>query len=125
MEKRLGIRIFWLTVGLVSVGLGIGGVVLPLLPTTPFVLLAAFAFARSSPRLSAWLEGHPQFGPLITNWREHGAIGRQVKIASIVVILLAFLLSILLAVPIWILAIQFFVLAGAATFILTRPSGSQ
>lgn len=124
MDKRFGIRLFWLVVGLLSLGLGTAGAVLPLLPTTPFLLLAAFAFARSSPRLSSWLDAHPQFGPLIRNWRNHGAISRRAKIAALVVILLTPVLSLALGFAGWIIAVQLVVLTIVATFILTRPGVS-
>lgn len=125
MDKRFGLRLFWLTVGLVSLGLGIIGTVLPLLPTTPFLLLAAFAFARSSPKLANWLDSHPQFGPLIANWREHGAISRPAKIAAVVVILLTSAISITLTFDGWIIAVQLAVLGIVAVFILSRPDGAE
>lgn len=88
MNKRFGIRLFWLIAGLIFLGLGIVGAVLPLLSTTPFLLLAAFAFTRSSPRLANWLDNNPQFGLLIANWREHGAIGKNAKIGTMAAIVL-------------------------------------
>ncbi|RED15287.1 YbaN family protein [Parasphingopyxis lamellibrachiae] len=124
MDKRLGIRLFWLVIGVVSLGLGAAGAILPLLPTTPFLLVAAFAFARSSPRLAAWLDAHRQFGPLIRNWRDHGAISRRAKIAAMSVILLTPVLSLVLGFAGWIIAVQIVVLSIVATFILTRPDGS-
>lgn len=125
MDKRLGIRLFWLVIGLISLGLGTAGAVLPLLPTTPFLLVAAFAFARSSPRLAAWLDAHPQFGPLIRNWRDHGAISRRAKIAAILVILATPALSFALGFAGWIIAIQLLVLAIVSAFILSRPDGAR
>lgn len=56
------VRALWLTLGLVSTACGVAGVVLPLVPTTPFLLLAAYAFARSSPRLHNWIMMHPRLG---------------------------------------------------------------
>lgn len=76
-------RHFFLVAGWVSLVLGGIGVVLPLLPTVPFIILAAFCFARSSPRLEAWLVEHPQFGPHITAWRDKGAISRRGKVAAL------------------------------------------
>ena len=72
---RPGLRLF----GVAATGAAAVGVVLPLWPTTPFALLAAWAFARSSPRLEAWLRGHPSLGPAIRAWRERRAIPRKAK----------------------------------------------
>lgn len=86
-------RHFYLVAGWASLGLGAIGAFLPLLPTVPFVILAAFCFARSSPRLEAWLLTHPHFGHHIVAWREKGAISRKGKVAAT----LAFAFSIVLA----------------------------
>jgi uncharacterized protein len=75
-------RIVYLMSGFASLVLAGVGVVLPLLPTVPLVILAAFCFARSSPRLEAWLVGHPQMGPHIVAWREHGAVSRRGKVMA-------------------------------------------
>lgn len=71
------------TAGVVSTGLGLVGIVLPLLPTTPFLLLAAACFVRSSSRLYNWLISHKWFGPHIRNYREHKAIAMNVKLWTI------------------------------------------
>lgn len=87
-------RQLYLAAGLTAVALGSIGIILPLLPTVPFMILAAFCFARSSPRLEAWLLDHKVFGPHIRNWRDRRAITRRGKWAATV----AFLVSIVLAV---------------------------
>jgi uncharacterized protein len=67
---------------IVSLAVGIVGIFVPILPTVPFVLLAAWAAARSSPRLSAWLEGHPRFGVYIREWRQGGVVRRPAKLLA-------------------------------------------
>lgn len=115
-------RMFWLSLGVASVGLAGLGAALPLLPTTPFLLLAAFAFARSSPRAEAWLVNHPHFGPLIANWRLYGSISPRVKLISSLFMAGALALSVAMGFAFWITALQAAVLAIVATFILTRPN---
>lgn len=116
-------RLFWLLAGLLFTGLAFIGIVLPLVPTTPFLLLAAFCFARSSQKLSAWLYRHRLFGPLLTNWEEHGAIGRRTKILSVVMLVATPVASYLLGSKLWVLAIQIPIVMGSGWFILTRPNG--
>lgn len=118
-------RAMWILLGVTSLLLGAIGVVLPLLPTTPFVILAAFAFARSSPRLARWLEESRTFGPIIADWRRHGAIAPRFKILAVSMMAAAFGLSVAMSLSGWVLFAQGVAIAGAATFILTRPSGPR
>ena len=87
-------RWLWLVVAYLSIGMAMLGVLLPGLPTTEFVLLAAWAASRSSPRLAAWLESHRLFGPLLRDWQNGGLIARRTKWVASLSMLLA--LSILL-----------------------------
>ncbi len=114
-------RVFWLLAGLLFVAIGAIGVILPLLPTTPFLLVATYCFARSSERLNRWLLTHRTFGPLINNWQNYGSIDRRSKRISMIVIALTPVITILIGVPWWALAAQLVVLSLSATFILTRP----
>ncbi len=92
-------RALWLLIGLLATGAGIAGIVLPLVPTTPFLLVAAFAFARSSDRLHSWLVTHPRLGPPITDWRDHGAISRRAKVLAVAVMLATLAMAVLSAGP--------------------------
>jgi uncharacterized membrane protein YbaN (DUF454 family) len=108
-------------IGFVSLALAAIGIVVPLLPTTPLVLVSAIAFANSSERLHQWLLDHNVFGPLIANWRRHGAISRPAKIASLVSMVAIVVISLLVAVPTYVIVIQVLVLGAVATFIVSRP----
>ncbi|MDF3237897.1 MULTISPECIES: YbaN family protein [Pseudomonas] len=79
----------------VSLGIGLVAIVVPGLPTTEFILLAAWAATKSSPRLSAWLEKHRLFGPILFNWRNGKIIARRAKISATVSMLLCALLMLL------------------------------
>ncbi len=114
-------RLTWLVVGCLSLALGAIGIAVPLLPTTPLILLAAFAFARSSNRLHEWLITHDVFGTLIDNWQRHGAISRRAKIASVVSMIALLVISLAMAAPTVVIVVQLVVLGAVALFILTRP----
>lgn len=116
------VRACWLAVGLLALVLGCVGILIPLLPTTPFLLLAVFAFAQSSERLHDWLVEHPILGIFIQDWRRYGAINRRAKLVSVVSMVAVFALSLILGLTTPVLIVQAVALAGAATFVLTRPS---
>lgn len=116
-------RGLWLALGGVFLALGLLGVVLPVLPTTPFLLLAAGCFARSSPRLHRWLLGHPAFGPPIRNWEENGAISRRAKRLAVGSMAAVWGLSLLVGLPWSALVVQTVLIGIGAAFVLTRPDG--
>lgn len=120
---RAAARLGWLALGFVFVALGIIGALLPLMPTTIFLILAAGCFARSSPRLEAWLLDHPHFGPTLRAWRRDRAIPRRAKALACTGIAAGFAIFLATARPHWPLALVVGVLmAGCAAFILTRPN---
>lgn len=88
-------RLLYVLLAYISLGVGMVGLVVPGLPTTEFILLAAWAAAHGSPRLSAWLENHRVFGPMLANWRNGKTIGRSAKIAASLSMLLGLLLMLL------------------------------
>jgi len=115
-------RLLWASLGLISVFLGAIGIFLPLLPTVPFMLLAAFCFARSSERLHNWLISHPAFGPPILNWQTRGAISLKGKRLATLSIVFVFAISLFSGLGVSILAIQAFVLCCVLLFLWTRPN---
>ncbi|MCW2307322.1 YbaN family protein [Rhodobium gokarnense] len=115
-------RLIWMALGFLSLALGAAGAVLPLLPTTPFLLLAAFSFARSSERFHDWLVNHRYFGPPIRDWRESGAISPRAKILGTTAMAGAVALSAAIGVPPMLLAVQAAVMIPVCLFIWTRPS---
>ncbi|MCG6122991.1 MAG: YbaN family protein [Microvirga sp.] len=114
-------RLVWQGIAWTSLMLGALGVVLPLLPTTPFLLLSAWCFARSSPRFHDWLIHHPRFGPSIEAWRDQGAISRRAKGLALLSIAASLAIAVAAGVPAWALALQAVCLAAVTIFILSRP----
>lgn len=86
-------RYTYLSLAWVFLGLGVLGAFLPLLPTTVFIILAAWAFAKSSPEREAWLLNHKTFGPPLRNWRKYGAISSRAKMMAYSLIILSGLIS--------------------------------
>lgn len=115
-------RWLWAAGGFAALGTGLLGIFVPLLPTVPLVLLAAFCFSRSSERMHLWLLRHPVFGPAIVDWRESGAISRRGKRLATVSILAVFAISVALQIAPMLLLAQAFVLSGVLVFIWSRPS---
>ena len=114
-------KIIWFTLGSIALILAFLGVLLPLLPTVPFLLIAAFFFAKSSERVHSWLVNHKLFGKMIRDWHERGAIDRKAKYFATVSILLVLVVSVVLDIKLMIVLLQVFVLFLALLFIWTRP----
>ena len=115
-------RLVWIAAGFAALGLGAVGALLPLLPTTPFVILAAFAFGRGSPALRSRLEAHRSFGPAIREWAERGAIAARHKALACVAMAFSLAASWAAGVPVVIIAAQGAAITVAATIILSRPA---
>jgi len=124
-KHRVDMRFFWITLGLAALALGTAGLVLPLLPTTPFMLLAAACFAKSSPRLHDWLISHRLFGPAIRDWRDYRSISPKAKRMALTAMTAALGLSLMLGLGWRVLAVQALVLMVMGSWIWTRPDGPQ
>lgn len=81
-QRSRTVRLLYAALAYTSLGIGLVAIVIPGLPTTEFILLAAWAATRSSPALSAWLENHKLFGPMIRNWRNGKVITRKAKLSA-------------------------------------------
>lgn len=114
-------RILWLIIGIMAVALGAIGVLLPVMPTVPFLLLATYAFARSSDRLHRWILDHRIYGPPIRDWQAHGRIARRVKVIACLSMAVGFTVAVGLALPPLLLAVQGVILLSVSAYLITRP----
>jgi hypothetical protein len=116
-------RWLWFGAGWGFMGLGLLGAALPMLPATPFLLLALWAFSRSSVRFHAWLWHHPHLGPPLQRWKRHRVVPRRVKAVAATSMLVS-LASVALFTrpPWWVLAAFGLVVAGSLAFLWSVPS---
>lgn len=121
MSEESG-RTSFLILAYVSVGLAVAGVVLPLLPTTPFVLLAAFFASKGSPTFARWLDEHPRYGPIIENWRKNRVVPLNAKILACTMMTLSWGLLFVMGSSAVVLTVVALFLVGSASYLLTRPS---
>lgn len=114
-------RWFWLLLTWVALGLAVLGALLPGLPTTVFVLVAAWSASRCSPRLRTWLEQHPLFGERLRNWEQGGVIDRKSKIAATAGMLLATVIVLLVIHHPLLLGVILGSIAVGAAVVWSRP----
>jgi uncharacterized membrane protein YbaN (DUF454 family) len=117
-------RTTYLLIGHASMAMAFAGIFVPLLPTTPFVLLAAACYSRGSERFHTWLHEHPRFGPMIHSWRKHRALGLRTKIVAVITVVASITWSAIRLNAPWNVAA---LLIGAAvlTFLLSRPTAGS
>ncbi|EQC45280.1 YbaN family protein [Bacteriovorax sp. Seq25_V] len=116
-------KLIFLTLGFVSIILGFIGLFLPILPTTPFLILAAYLFSQSSKRMHNWLLEHRIFGPIINDWEKHGAISVKTKWIACTAIVIFFSYTLIFVnVNIYIKSIVALSGIVVMAFILSRPS---
>lgn len=118
-------RWFLRVLAVLSLALGIVGLFLPVLPTVPFLLLAAWAAELSSPRLLHWLESHPRLGPPITDWRHGGMVRRRAKWTATVVMSASGITTVLLLRAHWTALMAVAVMACVLVWLWLRPEQAQ
>lgn len=111
----------WWLLAYASLGLGVIGIVVPGLPTVPFVLLSAFAAARGSQRLHDKLLAHPQFGPMIRDWQAHGAVSRRAKWLAVTMMSACAVIMFLTAPRWWMAATGTAIMTVVALWLWARP----
>ena len=120
------LKIFLICTGILSLVAGVIGIFLPLLPTTPFLLLSAFCFARSSEKLHQWLLNHPHFGRVLSNWEKHRGMEAKHKKRALIFTTISFAVSIyfapLVAVKLMLAVMAVCVLTGISR-LKTLPAG--
>lgn len=114
-------RLFLLGLGWLSIGLAALGVLLPILPTTPFLLLAVWCFARSSPRFHDWLLYRSWFGPYLRHWQTHRGLPPGAKGRAILLIVCTFALSLWLVPVLWVRVLLLTLMIVLLIFMLRLP----
>lgn len=111
----------YIMTGWTCTGLGIVGAFLPVMPTTPFLLVALWAFSKSSPRLQRWLMNHPRYGATLRDWHEHGAIGTNIKLVAVIAMLASIGMLMTITDNLIVISAHATVISLTALFILSRP----
>lgn len=125
-------RGLYMAAGTFFLALGAAGTVVPLLPTTPFLLLTAYCYSRSSKRLQNWLYTHPRFGPVLNDWEQHRSLSRKTKTIGISAVWIGIAGSIVTLhfttaphlFP-YLTAFLLLVATSVTFFLATRPSGPR
>lgn len=115
-------KLLYLLLGTLSLILGIIGIFLPVLPTTPLLLLTAFCYYRGSSRMYDWLMSHPKLGPYIRNFREHRMIPRRVKAYILTMLWFSLLFCAYILHPIWLKCLMIAIAIGVTIHILSYKS---
>ncbi len=107
-----------IALGWLSIALGVIGIFLPLLPTTPFILLAAWCFARSSERFHQWLMNHQRLGPIVKAWYSGDGISRKLRNRTLLVMWASLALTAALMANVWVLPYLLLVGVGTTVFLM-------
>lgn len=115
------LHLTYIMIGWTCTGLGVVGAFLPVMPTTPFLLVALWAFSKSSPRLQQWLMNHPRYGATLRDWHEYGAIGTNIKVIAVIAMLASIVMLMTITDNLIVISIHATVITLTALFILSRP----
>jgi len=107
--------------GCLCVALGVIGIFLPLLPTTPFLLLAAWLFSRSSQRYHEWLLKHPKLGPIISAWQEGKGIERKLRRKVIFLIWASLVVSMIIVAKLWLVVMLAVIGCSVTLYLMKQP----
>lgn len=121
MVTRLAALLFWRTLAVLCVALGFVGIFLPVLPTVPFLLVAAWAGGKGWPALEQWLLEHPTHGPAIRRWRDHRAVPRKAKVAAVATMAASTVFILWSAAPVFVKVGVPLCLVVVAVWLVTRP----
>lgn len=117
------LRLIYLVIGLVSVGLGIVGAFLPVMPTVPFLIVSLWAFSKSSQRFHDWLYHHRVYGPMLRDWDQYRVIPLWGKIWACAAMAGGLTISaVFFDLPIWVLAGTATIMLAVAAYLLSKPS---
>ncbi len=119
-------RLIYLGIGWLSLGMAVAGIILPILPTTPMLLVAVWAFGKSSPELAEKIRNHRVCGPPVRDWQDHGVISTKAKFLAISIMgLMGGWLWMFSSLPGWLTLLIIAVMVGAGVFVGSRPSTAK
>ncbi len=127
VRLKLGVRrLIYLGIGWLSLGMAVAGVILPVLPTTPMLIVAAWAFGKSSPELAEKIRNHRVCGPPVRDWQDHGVISLKAKLLAITIMsAMGGWLWVYGDLPTWLTLLIIAVMVCAGIFVGSRPGAAR
>ena len=113
--------LFWRSLVLIFITLGIIGAILPGMPTTVFLILAAWAASKGWPQMDEWLLNHPKYGSTLRNWREHGTVPRRAKWIASIMMLTSGIIMLFTNAPFWVKVFTDSIMLIVAVWLWLRP----
>jgi uncharacterized membrane protein YbaN (DUF454 family) len=127
VRRKLGVqRLIYLGIGWLSLVMAVAGIILPILPTTPMLLVAVWAFGKSSPELAEKIRNHRVCGPPVRDWQDHGVISLKAKLLAITIMsAMGGWLWVYGNLPAWLTLLIVAIMVGAGVFVGSRPSAAR